>query len=79
MRTGGGVRRFEGRNVIVTGATGGIGRAVVAGFLAEGASVLGFGSRDETVAALREALGHERLAVAALDLRDRAAIVAAAA
>ena len=72
------MRRFEGRNVIVTGATGGIGRAIVAAFLAEGASVLGFGSREESAAVLREALGHERLAVAALDLRDRDAIAAAA-
>lgn len=72
------MRRFEGRNVVVTGATGGIGRAIVTAFLAEGARVLGFGSRDESVAALREELDHERLAVAALDLRDRDAIVAAA-
>jgi len=72
------VSRFEGKNAIVTGATGGIGRAIVAGFLDEGAGVLAFGSRDESAAALREELGHERLAVKALDLRDRAAIVAAA-
>lgn len=39
-------RRFEGKNVVVTGASSGIGRAVALAFVGEGAWVLGVG-RDE--------------------------------
>src|SRR5438445_6698259 len=46
------VGRFDGRNVIVTGGSRGIGRAIAAGFLAEGARVL---------VADRDARGLERL------------------
>jgi len=69
--------RFDGRNVMVTGATGGIGRAIVDGFLEEGATVLALGRRQ---AALNElaSRGERRLQVAGLDLRDPAAIVAVA-
>ena len=42
----GSTRRFEGKNVVVTGASSGIGRAVALAFVEEGAWVLGVG-RDE--------------------------------
>lgn len=61
---------LEGRGVILTGATGGIGAAVAAGFAAAGAKVMAVdldqGRLDEVVGGL-EGSGH--LAVAA-DLRD---------
>lgn len=69
--------RFEGQNVIVTGATGGIGSAIVDGFLAEGATVVGLGRRPEALAAL-EQRDEPRLHAAAIDLCDPAAIAATA-
>jgi NAD(P)-dependent dehydrogenase (short-subunit alcohol dehydrogenase family) len=39
-------RRFTGKNVVVTGASSGIGRAVALAFVAEGAWVLGTGRDD---------------------------------
>ncbi len=61
---------LEGRGVILTGATGGIGAAVAAGFAAAGAKVMAVdldqGRLDEVVAGL-EGSGH--VAVAS-DLRD---------
>jgi NAD(P)-dependent dehydrogenase (short-subunit alcohol dehydrogenase family) len=40
-------RRFEGKNVIVTGAGQGIGRAIAGRFAAEGATVMAIGRRPE--------------------------------
>lgn len=40
-------RRFEGRNVVVTGARQGIGRAIADRFAAEGAEVMMVGRRRE--------------------------------
>lgn len=62
------MRRFEGKVAIVTGAGGGIGRAAVARFAAEGASVVAVDLTDDilsgTVEAVRDAGGDAR-AVAA--------------
>lgn len=70
--------RFAGRNVLVTGGTGGIGLAIVDAFLEEAATVVAFGRREEALAAL-SGRGERRLHAAALELRDPAAITAAAA
>jgi NAD(P)-dependent dehydrogenase (short-subunit alcohol dehydrogenase family) len=71
------MERFEGKNVIVTGATGGIGQAIVDRFLREGATVVALGRRPEALAALAER-GDPRLHAAPIDLRDPASIAATA-
>jgi NAD(P)-dependent dehydrogenase (short-subunit alcohol dehydrogenase family) len=71
--------RFDGKNVIVTGAAGGIGAAIVDGFLREGATVVGFGRRPETLDALAAAHPGAALHTAVLDLLDPEAIAATAA
>jgi NAD(P)-dependent dehydrogenase (short-subunit alcohol dehydrogenase family) len=49
-------QRFTGRNVLVTGATSGIGAAAARAFLGGGARVFGFGSRADTAAVAARAL-----------------------
>jgi NAD(P)-dependent dehydrogenase (short-subunit alcohol dehydrogenase family) len=51
------VTRFEGRNVIVTGAGQGIGRAIAARFAEEGADVMLVGRRPEPLEQLAAELG----------------------
>lgn len=68
--------RFDDRHVIVTGAAGGIGTAIVDRFLAEGASVLALDVDDGRLAALVEQRPDARLDTRTLDLRDPAAISA---
>lgn len=63
--------RLEGRTAIVTGATRGIGRAIAAGFRAEGANVVVTGRNAEGVEATASELGHALGLVA--DVRDPAA------
>jgi NAD(P)-dependent dehydrogenase (short-subunit alcohol dehydrogenase family) len=68
--------RFAGRNVIVTGASRGIGEATALAFAAEGADVLALGRSvtdlDDTVRQITEAGG--RAWQAACDVTDEAAV-----
>jgi 3-hydroxy acid dehydrogenase/malonic semialdehyde reductase len=59
--------------VCVTGATAGIGEAIVRLFISAGAHVIATGRRTERLDALREELG-ERLHTAAFDVADAAAV-----
>ncbi|MEZ0233619.1 MAG: SDR family NAD(P)-dependent oxidoreductase [Actinomycetota bacterium] len=61
--------RFEGRRVIVTGASRGIGRGIVDAFLGEGAAVLATDVLDDGLAALADGHPHtDRLATHVADL-----------
>lgn len=67
------------RNVVITGATGGLGAALVAEYAAAGVALLVTGrnvTRLDEVAAKARAAGAE-VTTAALDVRDREAIAAA--
>jgi NAD(P)-dependent dehydrogenase (short-subunit alcohol dehydrogenase family) len=68
------MQRFTEKNVLVTGASGGIGRAIVAGFLREGAGVTAFGVTPSALQDLADAhRGESRLQTCVVDLRDPAA------
>ncbi|RKH57085.1 SDR family NAD(P)-dependent oxidoreductase [Corallococcus llansteffanensis] len=60
-------------NVLVTGATAGVGLAVVRRFVKEGARVIATGRRGERLDALRAELGDQVLPVV-LDVMDREAV-----
>ena len=64
--------RLDGRTALVTGASGGIGRAIAVALHAQGAAVVLSGTRVEALEALRAELG-ERAHVAAADLREAGA------
>jgi short-subunit dehydrogenase len=64
-----------GGNVLITGATGGIGRAIARAFAARGANLLLTGRRADALTALAEELGGRSVPC---DLSDRTALEALA-
>lgn len=64
---------LDGRIAVVTGAAGGIGRAIVAALLQAGASVHGLDRDDQALQAMAWTAG-ERFVPHAVDLADRAAL-----
>ncbi|WP_375755161.1 SDR family NAD(P)-dependent oxidoreductase [Corallococcus exercitus] len=62
-------------NVLVTGATAGIGQAIARRFVKEGARVIATGRRGDRLEALQAELG-ERLLPVTLDVTDKAAVKA---
>ncbi|MDQ0469926.1 SDR family NAD(P)-dependent oxidoreductase [Labrys wisconsinensis] len=67
---------FEGRQVLVTGGTSGIGAAIAEAFLSLGAAVLATGVGEAEIAAARAVPGLAGAAFARLDVRDGAAVAA---
>jgi len=68
----GSIRRFEGRHVAVTGAGGGIGRAIALRLAAEGAQLSLLARREEALVALAEKTGSAH--VEPCDIRDHDAV-----
>lgn len=62
--------RLDGKVAVVTGASSGIGRAVVERFAAEGAKVLGVGRSQTRLDKLRADVGSDKVAVHSADLSD---------
>lgn len=73
------MNRFEGKNVLITGASAGIGQSAVARFITEGATVVGLGRREEglkeTASLVEEST---RFIPHVADMADDASIVEAA-
>ena len=68
---------FTGRNVMITGAAGGIGQGLCAHFLASGATVLAIDVDADALSALAAGLAAPGLHLAAVDLTDAAALARA--
>ncbi|MGI0130895.1 MAG: SDR family NAD(P)-dependent oxidoreductase [Thermoplasmata archaeon] len=67
--------RFDGKVVVVTGGTRGIGLAIARGFHREGATVIAIGRDEEQVKWTRDAFGADpRMRVELADVRDRASL-----
>ena len=67
--------RFDGKTVVVTGGTRGIGLAVARAFHAEGATVIALSRDEQQVEATREAFaGDERMKPVVADVRDPASL-----
>jgi len=67
--------RFKGKNVLVTGAAGNLGKAVAAGFAAEGAALVLFDIDDKTLRAAYPSTAHLLVPVNLLDPASVAAAV----
>jgi NADP-dependent 3-hydroxy acid dehydrogenase YdfG len=67
------VTRIGGSRALVTGATGGLGRAIARALHARGATILATGRREEALEGLRAELG-DRLEPLVADLADRGAV-----
>src|SRR5688572_18600041 len=72
------MNRIEGRTVLVTGASSGIGRACARAFVKEGARIVLAARREDALEEVAAELGGETAGVHArtLDVRDRAAVAA---
>ncbi len=74
-------KALAGRVALITGGAGGIGRAIAARLMAEGACVvladIDAASLDETVAAFRKSFGRDAAIGAAGDVTDEAAVASA--
>jgi len=66
---------LAGRAALVTGASGGIGQAIVRALHARGASLVVSARRGDVLEELRESLGGERVEPAVADLSDREDVV----
>ena len=67
--------RFDGKVVVVTGGTRGIGLAIARGFHREGATVIAISRDEEQVRRTRDAFGADpRMRVELADVRDRASL-----
>jgi uncharacterized protein len=65
------MRRVEGRRALVTGATGGLGRAISRALHARGATVVATGRRREALEEMRAELGGDRVEPLTANLADR--------
>jgi len=65
----------EPRNVVVTGVTRGLGRALARGLVAQGHRVIGCGTTEKGLASVRDELG-EALDASLVDVSDDAAVAA---
>ena len=65
------------KTILITGATSGFGAATARRFAHEGWRVVATGRRAERLKSLQDELGSDRLAVAAFDIQDAAAMQAA--